>query len=85
MQTVTLSEARAKFSKVIDDVTGGEEVVITRMGKPIARILHYGPGQARARLGFMMGRAWIAKDFDAWPDEEARALGCSWPRRRRTI
>lgn len=38
MGTVTLAEAKAHLSHLLDQVEAGEEVVITRRGQPIARI-----------------------------------------------
>lgn len=39
MSTVTLAEAKTHLSHLLDQVESGEEVVITRRGQPIARIL----------------------------------------------
>lgn len=39
MKTISAREANQKFSKLLSDVGGGEEVVITRRGIPIARIV----------------------------------------------
>lgn len=38
MNTVTLAEAKAHLSQLLDQVEAGEEVVITRRGQPVARI-----------------------------------------------
>jgi prevent-host-death family protein len=38
MVTVNLAQAKAKFSELIDKVEGGEGVIITRHGKPVARL-----------------------------------------------
>ena len=38
MSTVTLAEAKAHLSHLLDQVEAGVEVVITRRGQPIARI-----------------------------------------------
>ncbi len=38
MQTYQASEAKAKFLRILDDVEAGETIVITRHGKPIARL-----------------------------------------------
>jgi prevent-host-death family protein len=38
MVTVNLAQAKANLSELIDKVEGGESVVITRHGKPVARI-----------------------------------------------
>ncbi len=38
MHTVSVAEAKANLSKVLNRVQSGEDVVITRRGKPVARI-----------------------------------------------
>ncbi len=39
MQTMTLAATKAQLSAVVDQVQNGEEVVITRRGRPVARIV----------------------------------------------
>jgi prevent-host-death family protein len=39
MQSVTIREAREKISKLLDAVAHGEEVVILRRGKPVAKLV----------------------------------------------
>ena len=38
MKTIQASEAKAKFLRILEDVERGESVVITRHGKPVARL-----------------------------------------------
>lgn len=51
MKTVQLHEAKARLSELIDETTRGEEFVITRYGKPVARLVGETTPQARD-LGF---------------------------------
>jgi prevent-host-death family protein len=39
MQTIQASEAKTKFLRILDDVERGESILITRHGKPVARIV----------------------------------------------
>ena len=39
MKTANVAEAKSHFSALLTEVEAGEEVVITRRGKPIARII----------------------------------------------
>ena len=39
MRTMTLAETKAHLSAVVDQVQAGEEIVITRRGHPVARIV----------------------------------------------
>jgi prevent-host-death family protein len=72
---LNLTEAKAKFSEVVDRVSQGEEIIVTRMGCPVARISRYEPATSRQRLGRFQGRIRVADDFDAWPEDIARDLG----------
>lgn len=60
MKTVTLKQAKARLAALVDLAERGEVVVITKGGKPVARLEPI----RRARTGgFMTG--FIAEDFDA--------------------
>lgn len=51
MKTIQLHEAKARLSELIDETTRGEEFLITRYGKPVARLVGQGTPAAR-ELGF---------------------------------
>lgn len=55
MDYVTVRELRAESGKVWDRVAAGEEIVVTRNGKPFALLLHTPPGEVEEAL-----RAWRA-------------------------
>lgn len=48
MQEVNIKEARRNISRLLDEVVAGEEVVIIRRGKAIARLLPIAEGQGAA-------------------------------------
>ena len=78
MQTqITLSDAKARFSEVIEKVSQGDEIVITRMGKPVAVVVRYKPPEAKRRLGALRGKIHIGADFDEWPEDMAAGFGMS--------
>jgi prevent-host-death family protein len=39
MQTIQASEAKTKFLRILDDVENGASVIVTRHGRPVARII----------------------------------------------
>ncbi|HUM99596.1 MAG TPA: type II toxin-antitoxin system prevent-host-death family antitoxin [Halothiobacillus sp.] len=39
MQTVNIHEAKTQFSRFVDQAEAGEEIVIARAGKPVARLV----------------------------------------------
>jgi len=70
-----ISEAKAELSALLEEVQKGNEVILAKAGKPIAKIVAY-QGPARPRTpGSMAGQIWIAPDFDALPDDIAEAFG----------
>jgi prevent-host-death family protein len=73
MATVTIEEAQAKLSELIDHVAPGEEVVIMRGEKPVARLLAEAQTEAKPpRPGPGALKGWItymAPDFDAPLDD----------------
>lgn len=75
MQTVNIHEAKTHFSKLIEQIQRGEEVVIAKAGVPVARLLPYVPKQPRIKPpGGMKGQGfWIADDFDAPLPEDLQA------------
>lgn len=71
MTTVNIHEAKTHFSKLIEQIQRGEEVVIAKAGVPVARLTAYTPDKPKIRPpGGMKGQGWIADDFDApLPDD----------------
>ena len=64
METISIRQAKARFSRLVERVSAGEEIIIARAGKPVARLAPLAR-RAPRRLGRMKGRIWIAPDFDA--------------------
>jgi prevent-host-death family protein len=70
-----ISEAKSELSALIEAVQHGNEVIIAKAGKPVARLVAY-HGPARPRTpGSMAGEISIAPDFDTLPDDMAEAFG----------
>ncbi len=71
MITVNVHEAKTHLSRLLAKVARGDEVVIARGEKPVARLV---PVQKARRmddlLGIDRGRLWIAEDFDGPLPEE---------------
>lgn len=66
MRIVNVHEAKTQLSALLLAVELGEDVVIARAGKPIARLVTCGDRPVR-RLGIDDGRLFIADDFDDTP------------------
>jgi len=68
--TVNMHEAKTQLSKLVERVRLGEEVVIAKDGKPVARLVPIPPAGATRPAGTYAGRIRVADDFDAaLPDE----------------
>ena len=68
-KSVGVHEAKTHLSKLLERVSAGEEIVITRRGEEIARLVPAAQGGAR-RFGIDRGSWTVPKDFDApLPDE----------------
>ena len=75
MQTVGAFDAKNKFGTLLDWVEAGEDVVISRRGRPVARLVSYAaapnPDQAQQALARISARAKAlgpaaAFDWDEW-------------------
>jgi prevent-host-death family protein len=64
-RAVNVHEAKTHLSRLLNRVERGEEIIIARAGKPIARLLPFEPSPAPRTLGGARGQVWIADDFDA--------------------
>jgi antitoxin (DNA-binding transcriptional repressor) of toxin-antitoxin stability system len=74
MRTVNIDEAKTQLSKLIEAVENGEEIVITRASRPVARLTRLQAPAARRQLGSLAGQLSIPDDFDAPLAEDVLAL-----------
>ena len=75
MTIVNVHEAKTHLSRLLERVEAGEEIVIARAGKPIARLLAIQPVPAIRPLGLWRGKVWIAPDVeDDLPSEVLAAF-----------
>jgi prevent-host-death family protein len=65
MTEVNVHEAKTHLSQLLRRVAAGEEIVIARAGKPIARLVPAEAPRKPRALGADRGKIWIADDFDA--------------------
>ena len=70
MKSFNVHEAKTHFSRLLANVERGEEVVIARAGKPVARLVPHESRRPAPVFGADRGRLTVPKDFDApLPDE----------------
>jgi prevent-host-death family protein len=71
-KSVGVHEAKTNLSQLLERVSAGEEIVITRRGEEVARLVPARTARAR-RLGVDRGRFVVPDDFDAPLPEELLA------------
>jgi prevent-host-death family protein len=70
MDSVNIYEAKTRLSKLVDQAAQGRDVIISRSGKPIARLTALDKPSQRIRFGVLKGKVRTSKDFDApLPDD----------------
>jgi prevent-host-death family protein len=70
-----ISEAKSELSALIEAVQRGEEVLIGKAGKPVARLVAYRGAAQPRKPGALKGQIRIAPDFDILPSDIAEAFG----------
>ena len=67
MQTVNIHAAKTHLSRLLDAVAEGEEILIARAGRPVARLvpLQGAAVPQRRQLGRLAGQFSVPEDFDA--------------------
>jgi len=70
-----ITEAKAQLSALVEQVTQGEEVILVRAGKPVARIVPYSGAAKPRKPGSMAGEISISPGFDELPEDMANAFG----------
>lgn len=65
METVNIYEAKTRLSQLVDKAASGEDVVVSRNGKPLARLTMLERPRQRIRFGLLKGKLKVPADFDA--------------------
>lgn len=69
MLLTNIYQAKTQFSKLIDMVIAGKEVVIAKSGKPVAKLVTYSPPVKERIPGRLKGKISISDDFTAESEE----------------
>ena len=64
MKQVNIHQAKTELSKLVERAESGEEIVIARAGKPVARLVAMTPRRSPRRLGLLDGKFKIPDDFN---------------------
>jgi len=73
MTVTNIHEAKTHFSKLVERAAAGEEIVIAKAGKPVARLVPYAdPGVPKRKPGSLKGKIRILPGFDEMDKEIER-------------
>jgi prevent-host-death family protein len=74
MEVTNIHEAKTHLSRLLERVAEGEEIVIAKAGKPVARLVPYRESnRSKRKPGAWKDKVWISPDFDK-EDKEIEAL-----------
>lgn len=70
MRTVNIHDAKTHLSKLLEDVSAGDEIIIAKAGTPVARLVPVRRARTRRTLGVLAGKFSVPPGFDApLPDD----------------
>jgi len=62
---VNINNAKTNFSKLVEEVMNGGEVIIAKAGKPVAKLVSITLSKPKRKPGALKGKIKIADDFDS--------------------
>ena len=74
MQTIDIEAAEIDLLRLVDQAAAGEEIIISRAGQPVARLIALAEPLKPRVLGGLAGRIKIPEDFDAPLPDDMLAL-----------
>ena len=74
MQVVNIHQAKSHLSKIVELAFEGEEIIICKAGKPMARLVGYQKEMQPRTPGYWRGKIRISEDFDQLPEHIAAAF-----------
>lgn len=64
MQTINIHQAKTQLSKLIEKALVGEDVIIAKAGKPVAKLTAYKKPLKPRQLGLLKGKIHVPDNFD---------------------
>ena len=75
MKKVNIYEAKTRLSQLVNEAASGQDVIIARAGRPVARLTQVAPPKRKRPLGLLDGRFRIPDDFNRpLPEDVLRAF-----------
>jgi len=64
-EQINIYEAKTRLSQLVDRAASGEDIIIARAGRPVARLVAWRPAGVQRKAGRMRGHIRIRRDFEA--------------------
>ncbi len=74
MKCTNIHEAKTHLSRLVERAAAGEEIVIAKAGKPMAKLVPYVKATSPRQPGCWRGKVMIHDDFDVLPEDVAAAF-----------
>jgi prevent-host-death family protein len=75
MKTINVHQAKTQLSRLLEEVAAGQEIIIAKAGKPVARLVPLRAASKKRQLGILEGMLTVSPDFDApLPDATLEAF-----------
>lgn len=71
---INVHAAKTHLSRLLEEVEAGEEIVLARAGRPVARLVPFHPHRQTRVPGLWRGSVRLAADFDSTPAELIEAF-----------
>jgi prevent-host-death family protein len=75
MEVTNIQEAKRHFSRLVERVRNGEEIIIGKAGKPVAKLVPLRGVLEPRKPGAWKGKVWMADDFDELSEDIAKDFG----------
>lgn len=79
MQTYNMHHAKTHLSELIALAEAGEEVILSRANKPVAKIVPLNPQPQKRVAGLFEGKGWVSDDFDDELPADFLITARDWP------
>ena len=72
---IGMYDAKTNFSKLVSRAEAGEEIIVSRSGRPVVKLVAYSPPAKHRKPGRLKGLIEIKPGFDELPEGFAEAFG----------
>ena len=66
---VNMHEAKSTLSRLVEQALKGDEIVVSKAGQPLVRLVPVARTAKQRRPGRWKGKVWMARDFNSLPED----------------